>query len=90
MIISGLLEIIFWLLKLIFSVLPALPPVTFLETILTFVNDILAQGIGLLCFFVRPGTLIMGLTLFIVIFTFKYNYGFVMWVMKKIPFFNMK
>ncbi len=90
MIISAILELIFTALKLIFSILPNLPPVNFLETLLTFVNDILAPGIGLLCFFVRPSTLITGLTLFILIFSFKYSYSMIVWVLRKIPFLGMK
>lgn len=90
MIISTLLEMIFGLFKLVFNILPNLPPLSFLNTLLTFVNDILSQGIGLLCFFIRPTTLITGLTIFGLIIAFKYSYGFVMWVLSKIPFLNIK
>lgn len=90
MIIKGLLELIFAAFKLIFNILPSLPPVSFFNIILVFINDILSTGIGLLCFFVRPGTLIVGFSLFLTIFTFEHSYHFVMWVMKKIPFFGIK
>lgn len=89
MIISALLELIFGALKLIFGILPAIPGVGFLNAILTFINDILSQGVGLLCFFIRPGTFILGLTLFAAIFTFKHSVKFVMWVIHKIPFINI-
>ena len=85
MIIAALLELIFAALKLIFGILPAIPGVTFLETILTFVNDILVQGIGLLCFFIRPSTVLLGFSIFLAIFSFKYIYSFCVWVLKKIP-----
>ena len=90
MIIAALLELIFAAFKLIFGILPSLPPVAFLQTILTFVNDILSQGIGLLCFFVRPATLTTGLSLFLIIFTFEHSYHFVMWVLRKIPFLGIE
>lgn len=90
MIISILLEMIFGAFKLIFNILPSLPPLTFLNTILTFVNDILVNGIGLLCFFVRPTTLLTGLTIFGLIIAFKFSSGFIIWVLKKIPFLGIK
>ena len=90
MVIAALLELLFGAFKLIFGILPSLPPWDFLNTIITFVNDILSQGIGLLCFFVSPETLITGFSIFVLIFTFEHSYRFVMWVLTKIPFLGVK
>ena len=90
MIIKGLLELIFGAFKLILNILPTIGGIQFLDTLLTFVNDILSKGIGLLCFFIRPSTVLQGFTIFAVIFTFKHSYNFVMWVLKKIPFLGIE
>ena len=89
MIVKGLLELIFGALKLILSILPSLPGISFIDAVLLFINDVFKPGIGLLCFFIRPQTLIFGFSTFILIFTFEHSYKFVMWVMKKIPFFGI-
>ena len=90
MILAGLLNIIFAFLRLIFSILPGLPQFAFLSNILTFFNNEICKGLKLFLIFIRPSTVITALTIVIAIFVFKHTYGFIIWVVKKIPFLGIK
>lgn len=90
MIVSGILIIMGTLLKVIFSLLPALPTVSFLSTVLTFFNNTICKGIPLFCFFIRPSTLILGFTIASILFVFKHTYFLILWVAKKLPVVNIK
>lgn len=90
MIVSGILIILGSLLKSVFVLLPALPTVAFFTNILTFFNNTICKGIPLLCFFIRPSTLNLGLTLASALFIFKHTYFLILWVAKKLPGFNIE
>lgn len=90
MVVSGILIILGKLLEGMFSILPALPQVAWLSTILTFFNSTICKGIPLLCFFIRPETLIIGFSTASVIFVFQYTYFLILWVAKKLPVVNIK
>lgn len=90
MILSALLNIIAVFLKLIFLPLPAIPQVAFVTNILTFFNNTILKGLKLFLIFIRPSTVVTAMSIAIVIFIFKHTYGFILWVVKKIPFLGIK
>ena len=90
MIIAGLLNLILALFKIIFFVLPDLGKVELFSSLLTFFNDSICDGLSLFCFFIRPSTVVFALGLVITIFTFHHTYGFIKWVVEKIPFLGIK
>lgn len=90
MILEVIMEIIKNLLRAIFAVVPVLPTFSFLTNILTFFSNVILKGLHLLCFFIRPNTIIIGLGATSVLFVFKFTYFLVDWVVKKIPFLNIK
>lgn len=90
MIIEALLNAVKVLLKMVISVLPTLPAGAFLTNVMTFFNNTICKGLNLFCFFIRPSTVEWALTLAILIFAFHHVYGFTMWVLKKLPFLDMK
>lgn len=90
MILKSLFELIFAFNKLIFTPIPSIPDIPIFSDILEFFNNVLSEGFGILCFFIKPSTLIFGLNFFLVIFSFRYLYYFVLWILQKIPFLNLK
>lgn len=90
MILKLLLNLLKTILFGAFSILPSLPQLSFFTNILTFLNNVIGKGLGLFCFFIRPNTVLMGLGISSALFVFKYSYGFLIWVLKKIPFLDVK
>lgn len=52
--------------------------------------DLIFNNLTFLGFFVRPSTLKIVIPLAIFMFNFKYIYKLTMWIIKKIPFLNIK
>lgn len=52
--------------------------------------DLLFDNLTLLGFFIRPATLKIIIPLIIFLVNFKWIYHLVMWIIKKIPFLDMK
>ena len=90
MVVAALLNILKLLLFAILALIPALPQIAFLTNILTFFNNTICKGLGLFCFFIRPSTVLTGLTIAIAIFVFHHTYALIMWVVAKIPFLGIK
>ena len=88
-----ILKLILNLLKTIifgaFNIGPALPQISFFTNILTFFNNTICKGLSLFCFFIRPGTVTLALGVSTALFVFKYSYGLLIWILKKIPFLNI-
>lgn len=59
------------------------------NSINSFMN-LIFDNLSLLGFFVRPRTLKIIVPLFIIVVNFKYIYKLSMWIIKKIPFLNIK
>lgn len=91
MILELLLSAIKGLLNLVVSLLPSLPelPDAFtgnLDTIFEF----LRSSLGLFYFFIRPSTVMLALPISLAIVNFEHIYRFSMWIIRKIPFINVK
>lgn len=52
--------------------------------------DLVFNNLRFLGFFIRPTTLTIVIPLILFIFNFKYIYKLTMWIIKKIPFINLK
>ena len=63
-------------------------PVELQESINSFL-DLIFENLSLLGFFVRSETLNIVIPLVAFIFSFKYIYKLVMWIVRKIPFVNI-
>ncbi len=92
MILEGLLNLIFGLLKIVFGwiSLPAFPSelASGIETFLNLIFD----NITLLGFFIRPATITIVVPILIILLNFEDLYKITMWILRKIPFlrFAMK
>lgn len=89
MIIEGLLNLVFTLLKFVFSWLnlPAMP-----ESLISSINtffDLVFGNLSLLGFFIRPTTLTIVIPILIILINFERIYKFTMWILRKIPFINI-
>lgn len=89
MIIEGLLNLVFTLLKFVFSWLnlPAMP-----EGLTSSINtffDLVFGNLSLLGFFIRPTTLTIVIPILIILINFERIYKFTMWILRKIPFLNI-
>lgn len=93
-IISNLLNFLFDFLFVIIQLLfgwinvPAFPD-ELKASINTFL-DLIFNNLTFLGFFVRPSTLRIIIPLSIFMFNFKYVYKLTMWIIRKIPFLNIK
>lgn len=93
-IISNLLNFVFELLFVILQLLFGwinIPP--FPDTLKGSINsflDLIFNNLTFLSFFIRPLTLKIVIPLAIFLFNFKYIYKLSMFIIKKIPFFNIK
>lgn len=89
-ILNFLWDLLFILLDLLFGWINIPPfPDTLKNNINTFL-DLIFNNLTFLGFFVRPTTLKIMIPLAIFVFNFKYIYKLTMWIIKKIPFLNMK
>lgn len=90
MIIEALLNLIFTVLKFAFSWinLPDFPTglTSSIDTFLSFIFD----NLTILGFFIRPLTISIVVPVLIIVLNFDYVYKFTMWILRKIPFLNMK
>lgn len=83
-------DLLFMLIQILFGWIN-IPP--FPEDLKNSINsffDLIFNNLTFLGFFVRPTTLKIVIPLIIFIFNFKYIYKLSMWIIKKIPFINMK
>lgn len=89
-ILNFLWELLFILIDLLFGWIniPAFP-----EELKNNINaflDLLFDNLTLLGFFIRPITLKIIIPLIIFIFNFRWIYSLTFWIIKKIPFLNIK
>lgn len=86
MILEGLLNLVFGLLKVCFGWIniPAFPE-SLASSIETFLN-LIFDNITLLGFFIRPATLTIVIPILIILLNFEDVYKITMWVLRKIPF----
>lgn len=90
MIIEGLLNLIKTLLFAVFSWinLPAFP-----EGLTSSINsfiDLIFDNLTLLGFFIRPATIAIIVPALVILLNFDQIYKLTMWILKKIPFLNIK
>ncbi len=85
-----LFNFLFILIQLLFGWIniPQFP--TELKTSINSFLDLIFNNLTFLGFFVRPTTLKIIIPLAIFMFNFKYIYKLTMWIIKKIPFLNIK
>lgn len=93
-IISNLLNFVFELLFVIIQLLFGwinIPPIpSEIKNSINSFLDLIFNNLTFLGFFIRPTTLKILIPLCIFLFTFKDIYKLTMWIIKKIPFLNMK
>lgn len=86
MILKAIFDLILFLLKTIFGILPNIPqlPNSLLSSLNTVFNTIF-NNLGLLGIFVRIDTIKILVPLLIIVVNFEHIYHFTMWIVKKIP-----
>lgn len=93
MIIELLMVAITALLNGIFSII-SIPNIDglsdFISNSIDFLFELINQSLGLIFLFIRPTTFVIALTTAIVIINLDNIWKFVLWVLKKIPFINIK
>lgn len=89
MIISSILDLFKGLLQIVFGFinLPAFPE-GFTSAINT-VLDIIFGSLNLLAFFIRPTTIKIAIPVLIILINFDELYKLTIFILKKIPFFNL-
>jgi hypothetical protein len=87
MIIEFFLGVIGGFLKLVFGVLPSIPPMpAWVDTSLDFFTTIILQGVGLVSYLYTPQLMIFLFTTLLVLINFEYVYHSVLWIVRKLPF----
>ena len=89
-IINYLLNFLYFIIDFLFGWIniPQMP--NDLENSINTFLDLIFDNLSLLGFFVRPITLKILIPLIILGITFKYTYKIVIWIVKKLPFINIK
>lgn len=64
--------------------------VSFINNTVSFVSQVITSGAGFVFFLIRPATFYMALDVLIFIHFAEPIYYFVMWLLKKLPFCNIK
>lgn len=86
MILKVIFDLILGLLKLVFGLLPDIPPLpASITTSLNNVFDAIFGHLDLLGLFVRIDTIKLLVPLVIIVINFEHIYHFTMWILKKIP-----
>lgn len=91
MIISALLSVIGGILNFLFNLLPDLPqlPSLIITTINNVVN-LIFDNVSVIGFFIPLNVVKVLIPLVIIVVNFRYIYGIIMWIIKKIPLLNLK
>lgn len=89
-IVRWLLDGLFWLCEVLFGWinLPDFP--SGLTGSIDSFLDLVFDNLSLLGFFIRPSTLKVVIPILIILINFEWIYHLTMWIVKKIPFFNVK
>lgn len=90
MIIKLILELLYTLITAVFGLLPSIPSLDGLTGSIDRVMGVIFDNLQLLGCFVRPGTIIAIVPVFLVIYNFEYIYKVTMWILKKIPMLGMQ
>lgn len=85
-----LFDFLFIIIQLLFGWIKIPPLPTEIKLGVNSFLDLIFNNLSLLVFFVRPTTLKIIIPLTIFLFSFKYIYKLTMWIIKKIPFLNIK
>lgn len=86
MIVEAILNLVYNLLTLVFSILPDLPSfdIGVLSSV-SYVINLIFNNTGLLGFFIRVSTIKLFVPLIILALTFEEVYHFAMWIITKLP-----
>ena len=92
MIFDLLFTCIDWLIGLIFSVIPSISVLEggLLDKVNDFITLVVENGLTLFTFIIRPSTVAFAIPLMIAIIFGGEIYHIVMFILKKIPFLNIK
>lgn len=85
-----LFDFLFIIIQLLFGWIQVPPLPAEIKLSVNSFLDLIFNNLSLFGFFVRPGTLRIIIPLSIFLFSFKYIYKLTMWIIKKIPFLNIK
>lgn len=91
MIVEAFFNLVYIILNGILALLDVLPefPSTLVNSIDSFFS-LIFDNLSLLGFFVRIDTIKVIIPLYLVVYNFEYIYKFIMWIVRKIPFLNLK
>lgn len=87
---NATLSFLYWLCDFLFGWinLPDFPET--LKNSITVFFDLIFDNLTFLGFFIRPATLKIVIPLLIILLNFEYIYRFLMWIVHKLPFFNVR
>ena len=89
-ILNFVFELLFVIIQLLFGWINIPPFPASLKSSINSFLDLIFNNLTFLGFFIRPTTLKIAIPLCIFLFNFKYFYKLTIWIIKKIPFLNMK
>ena len=86
------LKIVYSIVLWILSFLPLFPSVSLetLQSIYSYLDLIIVNGMSLFYFFVRPTTFKICLDVVAFVFIAEPTYKFIMWLLRKIPFLSIE
>lgn len=90
MIIQGLLELIFGLLKIVFSPIHVEPLPEGVQSVVDALVDAISSGIGIIGIFVDLDVLSWLIPVVIVIVNFERIWNLIMFILRKIPFIGIE
>lgn len=92
MLFNALISVFTFIIDLIFSIVPPLPELdsSLIDSIYNYLDLIIGNGIRLIGLFIRPSTILALVPLAILINNFEYVFKLVMFILRKIPIFNIK
>lgn len=88
MIVEAVLNLLKGVITTVFGILPNIPTLEVQNTINEYFS-LIFSNLSLLGIFVRVDTLKLLIPVIIVIWNFEHIYNLTMWILKKIPFFNV-
>lgn len=92
MLLTALVYFLTFIINLIFSIIPEIPnlPDDLINSIYSYFDLIISNGLHLIGLFIRPSTILALLPISIAIANLEYIYNLVIWLLKKLPIFNIK
>ncbi len=92
MIIEVFINIVMFFIDIIIKFIPTIPnlPESMINGINSFINLVISNGANILFILFRKESVLITIPIIIFIMSAEYIYKFILWIIRKIPFLNIK